>query len=131
MPHNERLRLFLKHMCGKTGTSPDLSQQDYDFAHSMATAEMLDEMHFMMRELMRRTATRMKREDDRQRLEWNTYRMHSGNGFLLTTDEARVLFRMLGEVMGKEGGKMFGDNQADFAAAMSLYVKLGAAMPSQ
>lgn len=57
MPHNARLRHFLKDMTGKTGASPDLTQQDYDSAHSMATAEMLDEMHFMMRELMRRTAT--------------------------------------------------------------------------
>lgn len=57
MPHGERLRHFLKDMTGKTGTSPDLTQQDYDFAHGMATAEMLDEIHFMMRELMRRTAS--------------------------------------------------------------------------
>ncbi len=76
-------------------------------------------------------AEQMKREDDRQRLEWNTYRMHSGNGFMLTNEEAMVLFRMLGDVMGKDGGKMFGDNQADLATAMSLYIKLGAAMPSE
>lgn len=52
--HNERLRHFLKDMCGKTGTSPDLTQNDYDFSYGMATAEMLEEMHFMMRELLRR-----------------------------------------------------------------------------
>lgn len=74
---------------------------------------------------------RMKREDDRLRMEWNAYRMYSGNGYLLTNAEAGVLFRILGDVMGKDGGKMFGDNQADFATAMSLYVKLGAAKPSE
>jgi hypothetical protein len=72
----------------------------------------------------------MKREDDRQRLDWNTYRMQNGDGYLLTNEEAKVVFRMLGEVMGKEGGKMFRDDQAGLATAMSLYVELGAAAPS-
>lgn len=76
-------------------------------------------------------AERMKREDDRQRLEWNTYRMHSGNGYMLTNEEAAVVFRMLGDVMGKDGGKMFRDDQADFAIAASIYVNIGAAMPSK
>jgi hypothetical protein len=58
MQHSERLRHFLKDMCGKTGTSPDLSQRDWDFAHGMATAEMLDEMHLMMRTLIARSSTK-------------------------------------------------------------------------
>lgn len=75
-------------------------------------------------------AERMKREDDRKRLEWNTYRMHSGNGYNLTNAEAAVLFRMLGEVMGRDGGRMFGDDPAGLATATSLYADLGAAMPT-
>lgn len=74
---------------------------------------------------------RMKLEDDRQRLEWNTYRMQSGKGFMLTNEQAMVVFRMLGHVMGTDGGKLFRDNQADLATAMSLYVELGAAMPER
>ena len=61
--HGERLRLFLKETTGKTGTSPDLTQAEYDFAHGLATSEMMDEMHFLMREnnsmlreLMKRTS---------------------------------------------------------------------------
>ena len=36
---------------------------------------------------------------------------------------------MLGDVMGKEDGKMLGGDHAALAMAMSLYVNLGAAMP--
>lgn len=56
-PHGERFRSFLKDMCGKTGTSPDLTQADWDLAYGMATVEMLEEVHFMLRELLRRTST--------------------------------------------------------------------------
>lgn len=64
-------------------------------------------------------------------MKWNTYRMHHGQGYRLTNEQAMVLFRILDHVMGEDGGRMLADNQADFATAMSLYAELGAAMPKQ
>ena len=42
-----------------------------------------------------------------------------------------VLFRILGAVMGEDGGELFMDYPADRATAMALYVELGAAMPTE
>lgn len=50
--HGERERHYLHDFVGKTGTSPDLSHEDIQIAHNMATAEMLDEIHTMLRRLV-------------------------------------------------------------------------------
>ncbi len=51
--HGERERHYLNNFYGKTGASPDLTYQDIEGARSMATAEMLDEIHLMLRTLLK------------------------------------------------------------------------------
>lgn len=52
-PHGERKRHYLMSMTGKTGASPDLTMEDLNLAEEMATADMLNEIHFMLRTLLK------------------------------------------------------------------------------
>lgn len=47
----ERARRNLKNFYGKTGSSPDLMQHEIDHSHQIAQEEMLDEIHFMLRQI--------------------------------------------------------------------------------
>jgi hypothetical protein len=51
--HGQRERHYLKNFYGMTGASPDLSYEAIHGARDMATAEMLDEIHTMLRELLK------------------------------------------------------------------------------
>ncbi len=49
--HGERMTHFLHQTSGKTGASPDLTQAEVDHAWRLATEEMLNETHCMLRHL--------------------------------------------------------------------------------
>lgn len=52
-PHGERVRQFMNSVYGKTGMPPDLTYNDLVHCQNLATAEMLDEIHMMLRELLK------------------------------------------------------------------------------
>lgn len=52
MCFGERHRSYIKSIFGKTGASPDLTEQEIDLAHRVTMEEMLDEIHFMLRALL-------------------------------------------------------------------------------
>jgi hypothetical protein len=52
--HGARVQIFLESMTGKTGMSKDLTMAEIEMVDRMATAEMLDEIHCMLRELLKK-----------------------------------------------------------------------------
>lgn len=50
--YGERVRGFLKSDFGKTGASPDLTNEDIRYCKEKATEEMMDEIHLMLRTLL-------------------------------------------------------------------------------
>ena len=49
--HGERTRLAMEQWHGKNFSAKNLTIQDVEFAERIATAEMLDEIHCMLRHL--------------------------------------------------------------------------------